>query len=73
MNFPFFLYAVVGVFFTTPEVSVNEDVPSMATEVCFTANATTATPYVVRLGRRETGDNPATGELWSVASDYVAL
>ena len=39
---------------------VNEDVPSGSTQVCLIADSASPRPYTVVVGRRPSGDNPAT-------------
>ena len=51
---------VIRVFFTTPAVRVNEDVPSGSTQVCLIADSASLRPYTVVVGRRPSGDSPAT-------------
>ena len=51
---------VIGVMFSTPTVAVDEDVPGGMTEVCFITDTPSAQPYTVVVGRRPSGENPAT-------------
>ena len=56
-----FPLAEITVTFTTPDVSVDEDVGS--TDVCFLADTPSARSYEVQLGREASGTNPATRKL----------
>ena len=56
-----FPLAEITVTFTTPDMSVNEDVGS--TDVCFIADIPSARSYEVQLGREASGTNPATRKL----------
>ena len=51
---------MIRISFTTPAVRVNEDVPSGSTQVCLIADSSSPRPYTVVVGRRPSGDNPAT-------------
>ena len=55
--------AVIRVSFTTFAVRVNEDVPSGSTQVCLIADSASARQYTIEVGRRPSGNNPATRKL----------
>ena len=57
--------------FTTPAVRVNEDVPSGSTQVCLIADSASPRPYTVVVGRRPSGDNPATRKLLRLTVRHI--
>ncbi len=52
--------ADIELMFTTPNVTVNEDIPSGTTMVCFIPNRASAMDYTVVLSSTQEGINPAT-------------
>ena len=61
-NFILIFPPVIRVSFTIPLVRVAEDVGS--TQVCLIADTASARQYTVVVGRRPSGDNPATRKYW---------
>ena len=57
------VFAVIRVSFTTTAVRVNEDVPSGFTQVCLVADSASTRQYTIEVGRRPSGNNPATRKM----------